>query len=159
MRIPLNTGASGVRAGKSTTAREPLEVPTFRKAPRGWRQRRGHISLVGGAPTTSQGRCKTFRVLISNSHAGAPGVSVGRFATTREPLVPALKKASHPRRPLTLPGGGGGSSNPHSQQPPRGGSGLTMCVVLMQTTNAGALGVGVGTGLPPHAAAGGGCKH
>jgi len=97
MCIPLNDGAWGVGAGTRTTAREPLEVPTLRKAPRGRRQRPAHLAL-GGAPTTSQGRCNTFVVLLlmSTTSAGAPGDSVGRFATTREPLVPAMKEGSPP---------------------------------------------------------------
>jgi hypothetical protein len=97
MCIPFNDGASGVRAGTRTTAREPLEVHTLRKAPRGWRQRPAHLAW-GGVPTTSQGRCNTFVVLLlmSTNSAGAPGDSVGRFATTRAPLLPALNEGAPP---------------------------------------------------------------
>jgi hypothetical protein len=42
---------------------------------------------------------------------------------------------------------------------PQFGDDPTLCVVLMQTTNADALGVGASTRLPPHAGDGGGCNH
>jgi hypothetical protein len=136
----------------------------FRKAPRRRRQRRGHTLVGGSATITSQGPCNTLVVLHSITNAGVPGVSVGRLPPRVNLLCPLLKKAPRPdhRRPG---GGGGGSSNSHSQHPPRGGGGPTTisrlpdtCVVLMQINNAGALGVGAGTRLPPRAADGGGGK-
>ena len=115
-----------------------------RKAPRRQQQRRGHTSVGGGAPTTSQGQCYTCVVLISITNASAPSVSVGRLPPGVNLSCPLLKMSPDFQRPE---GYGGGRSCSHSQHPPRGGGPATVsrrpdtCVVLMRNTNAGALGV------------------
>ena len=159
-----NAGASGVGAGTRTTKREPPRCLLLRQAPRGRRQGWEHTWVGGSAQTTSQDDV-TRSWCCSQSPTPARLVSASVVATLREPLVPAFEEGPRldPRRPE---GFGGGCNNEHSQPPPRGGRGPTTmsrrpdtCVVLMQTTNAGTLGVGAGTRLPLRAGDSGGCKH